>query len=71
VVSKARGARGEGLSGVEGLLAVVGLDDDGRYQDWYRYGEMRARVADFRAAVLKLRAPNDVQTNGPERERER
>jgi len=43
VVSKARGARGEGLSGVEGLLAVVGLDDDGRYQNWYRYGEIRGR----------------------------
>jgi len=26
VVSKARGARGEGLSGLEGLLAVVGLE---------------------------------------------
>jgi len=23
---------------VEGLLAVVGLD--GRYQDWYRYGDI-------------------------------
>ena len=41
--------------------------DDRRYQDWYKYGEVEERVPDFRAATLKLRAPNGVRTNGAER----
>ena len=49
---------------MEGLLAVVG--DDGRYQDWYEDIEME-KVPDLGAATLKLRAPDDVRTNGAER----
>jgi len=46
--SRTRGARREGLSGSEGLLAVVGLEvTTYLYQDWYRYGEMEGESSKF------------------------
>jgi len=44
-------------------------DDDKRYQDWYRYGDVEGEESprEFQilgAATLKLREPNDVRTNG-------
>jgi len=37
-----------GLSGLDGLLAVVGLEVlDFRYQDWYRYGEIEGESSRF------------------------
>ena len=38
-----------------------------RPQDWYNYGEIQGEFQIFGAAALKLRAPNDVRTNGAER----
>jgi len=35
------------------------------YQDWYRYGEIEFQILE--AAMLKLRALNDVRRNGAER----
>ena len=65
------GARGEGLSGLEGLLKYYSSSgswgDDGRYQDWYRYGEIEGEFQILGAATLKLRAPDDVRTDGAER----
>jgi len=52
-----------GLSGVEGLLAVVGLE-------MTTEGVRTDRGREFQilgAATLKLREPNDVRTNGAER----
>jgi len=70
MVSKSRigGARGEGLSGLEGLLAVVAL---GVTTEGIRTGtgteRWVERVQTLGAATLKLCAPNDVRTNGAER----
>jgi len=52
MVSKSRiwCARGEGLSGVEGLLAVVGLEmttEGVRISTWYRYGEIEGESSRF------------------------
>jgi len=42
--------------------------DDERYQDWYRYREIRKREFQILgAATLKLQEPNDVRINGAER----
>jgi len=50
------------------MLAVVGLEVT---TEGVRTGtgteRWRDRVADFSAATLKLRAPNDVRTNGAKR----
>ena len=32
---------------MEGLLAVEGLDEDRRCQDWYRYGEIEGESSRF------------------------
>jgi len=62
------GARGEGLSGSEGLLAVVSLEVTTK---GIRTGTgMEKKGREFQisgAATLKLREPNDVWTNGAER----
>ena len=53
MVSKRRiwGTRGEGLSGLEGLLAVVGLEGirtgTGTERWRYRYGEMEGESSGF------------------------
>jgi len=49
-------------------LAIVGLEvtTEGIRNGTSTY-RWRQRVANFRAAMLKLRAPDDVRTNGAER----
>ena len=53
---------------MEGLLAVVGLEVTTKgVRTGTGMKRWRDRVPDFRGATLKLRAPNDVRTNGVER----
>jgi len=59
--SRIRSARGEGLSGLESLLAVVGLEVTMEVSGLVqvpRDGGREFRI--LRAATLKLREPNDV-----------
>jgi len=70
MVSKSRicGARGEGLGGLEGLLAVLGLEMTTKVSGLVQVRRDRGREFQILgAATLKLRAPNDVRTNGAER----
>ena len=57
-----------GFSGLEGLLAAVGLEvtTEGA-RTGTRMERWRERIQDFRGCNAELRAPNDVQTNEAER----
>ena len=63
-----RGARAEGLSGLEGLLAVVSLEVTMEGTGLVRVRRDRGREFQILgAATLKLRVPNYMRTNGAER----